>query len=428
MLEAGRNFAALLKEAIGRIKFAEGKKISEIQKELAQTIDKSGCTIEYWGKGNIPRNQHDLETIAHELVRRKGLITQDELEQFLRWGGHVEPNILSDDLFPKETPDSALLEEPSIDKADGSSEQAKTDVIGNLPAKPLMVLLILFVGIIAMAITYFMPFSVSNTIVTYCPDDSNMVFVDAGPFWYGSTPEEITLFAGRCPVDDPDCGTGYFEDEVPKQHLQLPAFCIDQFEVTNSQFNQFVEDTGYMTTAEKRGTSDTWNDQGRIWNRNVFDVDWLHPSGPASNINGLENHPVVHVSWYDAKAYCEWAGKRLPTKEEWEKAARGTEGWLYPWGNDWDPNRLNFYAVKPPSTKPVGTYPTGISPYGAMDMLGNVLEWVDGDPANSEKLERRGGSWGSVQVYLHVAWRNYADPDYTQSATGFRCAKFSDTN
>jgi formylglycine-generating enzyme required for sulfatase activity len=268
----------------------------------------------------------------------------------------------------------------------------------------------------------------NSPAVTYCPDDRDMVFVDAGPFLYGSTPEEIALFAASCPPDDATCGIGYFDDEVPKQQQWLPAFCIDQHEVTNSDFKQFVDETGYTTTAEQRGTSDTWNDHGRTWNVDVPEVDWQHPTGPTSSINGIERHPVVHVSWFDAQAYCAWADKRLPTKEEWEKAARGPDGWLYPWGNAWDPSRLNFYAVKPPATKPVGTYATGMSPYGAMDMLGNVLEWVDGDPTKLEKLERRGGSWGSIQVFLHVAWRNYADPGYTQSATGFRCAKSSQIN
>lgn len=212
--------------------------------------------------------------------------------------------------------------------------------------------------------------------VIFCPGQDSMVFVEAGTFLMGSTHEQINQFAESCPPkqDDPNCGPGYFQDELPQRAKWLPSFCIDQSEVANSSFAQFAEATGYITTAEKRGSSLTWNDQARNWNWDVVGADWRHPHGPDSSIKGLENHPVVQVSWDDAQKYCEWAGKRLPTEEEWEKAARGTDGRIFPWGNEWDQSKLNFYAVKPPGTRPVGTYSTGASPYGAMDMLGNAME------------------------------------------------------
>lgn len=274
-----------------------------------------------------------------------------------------------------------------------------------------------------------MRFVINTAAVVFCPGDEEMVFVEGGLFLMGSSHDDIDLFATYCPPeqDDPNCGPGYFEDELPKRSVRLPSFCIDQNEVTNSQFSQFVEATGYETTAEQRGYSVVWDDKARSWKTDIPGADWRHPSGPGSSISGKESHPVVQMSWYDANAYCEWAVKRLPTNEEWEKAARGTDGRNWPWGNSWESDYLNYYGLKPPGTKPVGSFTAGMSPYGAMDMLGNALEWtatiVQGDPSNPLQVERRGGSWGSVAVYLHVPWRNYAAPDDTGPTVGFRCAK-----
>jgi len=172
-------------------------------------------------------------------------------------------------------------------------------------------------------------------------DNSVMVYVPAGEFIMGS--------------DERD------GNEQPMHTVYLDAFYIDKTAVTNAQYRKCVE----------AGACDA--------PRETTDYD---------NADYAQ-HPVVYVNWFQAKAYCEWVGKRLPTEAEWEKAARGTDGRKYPWGNTFDGSRLNFcdknctLSWKDPSvddgytgTAPVGSYPVGASPYGALDMAGNVYAWV----------------------------------------------------
>lgn len=247
----------------------------------------------------------------------------------------------------------------------------------------------------------------------------SMVYVHGGPFFMGS-------------LENPD--------EQPVRTIFLDDYWIDQHEVTNAEFALFVADQSYITTGEKLGSGNTYlPDEQRWWYING--VDWQHPFGPDSSIVGLEQHPVVLVSWKDAQAYCSWRGGSLPTEAQWEKAARGTEQFIYPWGNTFNSNGANYCDKNCPFewqdtlvddgytfTAPVGSYsPAGDSPYGVQDMAGNVWEWTFTNhivhPTAQENLPKviRGGSWNDHSSYLRTANRGWLAYDKFFLDVGFRC-------
>jgi formylglycine-generating enzyme required for sulfatase activity len=205
------------------------------------------------------------------------------------------------------------------------------------------------------------------------------------------------------------------EDEAPARELDLPAFEIDKFEVTNADFASFVEVTGYRTDAEAK-------EEGRSRN-------WRMAA------EGKDDHPVVFVSWNDAVAFCQWVGKRLPTEAEWEKAARGTDGRTYPWGNEWDVARSNSKEAGHRGTTIVGSFPDGASPYGVMDMAGNVAEWTADwykaypgstfvSPYFGEKYRViKGGGWFSDKELVRTTERSCSSVELANDDVGFRCAR-----
>jgi formylglycine-generating enzyme required for sulfatase activity len=239
-------------------------------------------------------------------------------------------------------------------------------------------------------------------------------------------------------------------DELPRHRVFVDAFYIDKYEVTNARFQQFVQATGYRTDAERDGGGSVF--RGGKWEPLNTGETWRTPLGPGSSLDGLLEHPVVQVTWRDARAYCKWAGKRLPTEAEWEKAARGTDGQWYPWGQQFDGARLNFCDSNCDSpgkdrsadddyrfTAPAGRYEAGKSPYGVYDMAGNVWEWVaDGydedyyqhspernppGPASDSRMVLRGGSWRSGAVSVRAPNRIGEIPGFRNSDVGIRCAK-----
>ena len=237
------------------------------------------------------------------------------------------------------------------------------------------------------------------------------------------------------------------EKEVNGGSVALDVFWIDEDEVTNTAFDQFVTATGYLTGAERTGYSEV---SGIL--TPVQGADWRHPQGPDSSVTGLGDNPVVQVNWFDAAAYCKWAGASLPSEAQWEKAARGSDGRLFPWGSSMPVGYLlNAADINLPEpwadsgqndgyryTAPVGSYPEGNSPYGAEDMAGNVWEWTrslykdypyqanDGReiqtaPASTDKVVLRGGSWFSDYGSVRSTLRATSLPAQAQDALGFRC-------
>lgn len=271
-----------------------------------------------------------------------------------------------------------------------------------------------------------------------------------GQVWVRPTDqmEMVCIPAGSFSIGQRSCGYAGCEKEVNGGNVNLEGYWIDRTEVTNAMFKQFVTETNFITGAEKTGASAV---NGA--SEPVPAADWRHPQGLISSIDGLDNHPVVQMNWYAANAYCRWIGAKLPTEAQWEKAARGTDGRLFPWGNTLplavylnaaDSNLPEAWARTDQNdgfrfTAPVGTYPAGASPFGVLDMAGNAWEWTRslyrdypyllqdgrelmGDPTVTDKVVLRGGCWyddyGSVRSTLRYGGK----ADQSTDGIGFRCA------
>jgi formylglycine-generating enzyme required for sulfatase activity len=234
-----------------------------------------------------------------------------------------------------------------------------------------------------------------------------LIRIPAGLFFYGSS--ESDKMAS--------------ENEKPQQMINLSEFWISRTPITNDQFARFVEATNYQTTAERDGLGWGWTSRESKWNE-IEGADWRHPRGPKSSIDDKDKHPVVQVSWDDAKAYCDWAGLTLPTEQQWEKAARGTDGRIWPWGNDVPTEEHCNFNRNVSDTTPVGRYsPRGDSLYGCVDMAGNVWEWTESwHTVGSTRALRGGGSWSDEAQFTRAVYRPYYDlyPHIRLDNVGFR--------
>jgi sulfatase modifying factor 1 len=302
------------------------------------------------------------------------------------------------------------------------------------------------------------------------PDDGSwtngMVLIPGGKFMMGS-PKGQT-------------------DERPQHEVTVDGFWLDKTEVTNEEFEKFASATGYKTIAERKPDpkdfpgvplenlvagsivftpppgDDIPLENHFIWWSYVPGANWRHPQGPDSDLKGLEKHPVVHISWLDARAYCEWAGKRLPTEAEWEYAARGgLDSKEFGWGEEFNPNgkwMANIWQGRFPNqnavsdgyklTAPVGSY--AANGYGLFDMAGNAWEWCadwylpdyysksptqnpqgpdtsyDPNEPGVAKRVQRGGSYLCTDLYCGAyrpSTRMKTSPDTGLSHSGFRCAR-----
>ena len=259
---------------------------------------------------------------------------------------------------------------------------------------------------------------VAHTYKSQPPFAFDWVAIPAGPFLMGSDPQR-----------DPDAQS----NEQPQHRVHLDAYRISRTPVTVAQFAAFVDATGYVTTAEQAGSA--WNYDGGKWTE-IKGAFWRRPRGPQSDVSKKGNHPVTCVSWNDAVAFCRWADVRLPTEAEWEKAARGVDGRLYPWGNTPpDKSRCNF-DENVGDTTPVDAYPAGASPFGVLDMAGNVWEWCSDwydEKAYQQKERRnptgpasgidrvlRGGSWYYYAKLVRCAYRGRSSPINRLDLRGFR--------
>lgn len=257
------------------------------------------------------------------------------------------------------------------------------------------------------------------------------------------TPDEDTVWVIDCTNDECVVPAGSFmmgcnealdsecnDSEFPYHEVTLLQFKIDKYEVTAAQYQACV-------------------DNGACNNDNESEPqykDYSDSSYCNMGKSGRDNYPMNCVSWFGAKAYCEWAGKRLPTEAEWEKAARGPDGRVYPWGNETatcdyavTTDESNVYGCGTDSTLPVGSKPLGASPYGALDMAGNISEWCNDwyhisyysispseDPQGPETGTRkviRGEDWQSYSDGLRVSKRKLNHPGTRQQIWGFRCAR-----
>ena len=284
-------------------------------------------------------------------------------------------------------------------------------------------------------------------------DQTPMVEIPAGPFIRGSFDKDTEGLQQEYGFSEP-----LYVDEHPQQTMELDTFKIDVYEVTNLQYKAFVyaterklpfgwQQNGYGLLPDHLHKVDIEQLRFIAAEKIKLDMDTTAMEkdelikAMTEAIVTLDNLPVADVSWHDANAYCRWLGKQLPSEAQWEKAARGPNGNIFPWGNNWDPKLANTGDDEAweNGTSPVGAYKQNVSHYGVYDMAGNVWEWVDDWYApypNSDFTSEffgkkakviRGGGGGvghyAISYFYRGSTRQFSEPNLETEDVGFRCAQ-----
>ena len=274
---------------------------------------------------------------------------------------------------------------------------------------------------------------------------TELVSVPGGTFTMGTNPQEVLTAVTECQDEGGNCDIAYGEDSAPQHQVTLNAFQIERTEVTYEQYLAFLN---WMGPRSHLNGCDGFACLATLNETDVSNVTFDSANYRVPPI--INRHPVGNVTWYGARAYCEAIGRRLPTEAEWERAARGSDGRVYPWGNQRDLNLANTssrtdIAPEERGAVEVASYPaTSASPYGALDMAGNVAEWVSdwysptyysqpeaaglnpqGPPVGTQKV-LRGGSWDARMFFARTIHRQSLEPDRSVIWAGVRCAAEAD--
>lgn len=285
---------------------------------------------------------------------------------------------------------------------------------------------------------------------------STTVVIQGGVFEMGTTPDEVLIAVNQCVERDAgNCQLSYGEDSTPAFQVQLPNYRIESTEVTFSQYASFLNHLQSQGQTHLNGCSGFICIQ--TGNERPGDAVIIFNGATYTVQGNLAAHPAYAVTWYGADSYCRAIGRRLPTEAEWERAARGDDGRIYPWGNEWNPALAQTGRPATGERVPVavGSFPSAISPYNALDMAGNVAEWVNdwynpayysqqasqqqpvqnpaGPPTGVEKV-LRGGSWDALPFFARTVHRQsfVPAPDNPEADfpryIGFRCVEDIDPN
>ena len=245
-------------------------------------------------------------------------------------------------------------------------------------------------------------------------------------------PENMVLFpAGSYRMGEDSAYS--LSNQKPIHEVHLNAYFIDETEVTVADFLEFIRDDGYKN--QEFWTKDGWQYLQKLRQKSAA----VTPASLNKTGRNKPRQPMSGMTWYEADAYARWAGKRLPTEAEWERAARGLDGRLYPWGNEMDMSRLHNIMPAAYRVGPVGDYPAGASPDGLLDMAGSLWEWVSdwydesyyvysqrenpAGPVKGTEKGLRGGAWGPNRLQWKSTYRYSEKPDVRRADIGFRCVR-----